>query len=69
MSLAEVLPNVQNLSRTEKVRLFQLLAAELAADKAPVLEAGQTYEVWSPHDAYKAAEVLLKMLEKETTPP
>jgi len=64
MSLAEVLPSVRMLSGVEKLRLIQLLADELASGQAvPQLEAGKTYAVWSPHDAYQAAEVLLQMLE------
>lgn len=65
MSLAEVLPTVQKLSRAEKLRLIELVAAELgrSEDLAP-LEGGQTYSIWSPHDAYQAAEVLLGMLEE-----
>ncbi len=70
MSLTEVLPTVRMLSRIEKLRLIQLLAGELAGvEEPPRLEAGQTYEVWSPHNAYEAAEVLLQMLQKGKTAP
>jgi len=68
MSLAEVLPSARKLSSVEKLRLIQLLAEELAsAQEVPELEAGKTYPVWSPHDAYQAAEILFQMLEKEKT--
>jgi len=64
MALAELLPSVQDLSRVEKLRLLQVLAAELAcSEEASPLQAGQTYPVWSPHDAYAAAETLLSLLE------
>jgi len=66
MSLVEVLPAVRMLSRGEKIRLVQLLTEELASsEEVPGLEAGQCYPVWSPHDAYAGAEVLLQLLEKE----
>lgn len=70
MSLAEVLPTVQTLSRIEKLNLIQVLAEELArSETVPALEAGQTYSIWSPHDAYQGAEVLLQLLEREKTTP
>ena len=70
MSLPEVLPAVKNLSRVEKLRLIELVASDLAcAEEVSGLQAGQTYEVWSPHDAYQAAEVLRDMLEKEKPQP
>lgn len=70
MSLAEVLPTVQRLSRADKLRLIELVAAELGrSEETTLLEAGQTYPIWSPHDAYQAAEVLLHMLEEGKPQP
>jgi hypothetical protein len=70
MSLADVLPAVRVLSRVEKLRLIQFLADELAgSERVPELQDGQTYPVWSPHDAYDAAEVLLRLLEKGKAQP
>jgi hypothetical protein len=66
MSLAEILPNVQNLSRVDKLRLIQFLAQELAAGEGdPSLAAGQPYPVWSPDQAFAAAETLLQILRTE----
>ena len=66
MSLAEVLPAVQTLSRVEKLNLIQVLAEELVrSENVPALEAGHTYPIWSPYDAYQGAEVLLQLLERE----
>jgi len=62
MSLAELLPAVQSLPRSDKFRLMQELIAELAREEA--LEAGE-YPVWSPHDAHQAAASLLLMLEED----
>ena len=35
-----------------------------SAREALRLEPGQSHPVWSPHDAYQAADVLLKMLDQ-----
>lgn len=70
MALADILPTLRQLSRAEKVRLIQLLAEELGGpEPTPHLEAGQSYPVGSPYDAYQAAEVLLGMLPKEKQRP
>jgi hypothetical protein len=66
MSLVELLPDVRSLSRDEKIQLIQLLSEELARDNpSSLLRAGETYSDWSPHTAYDAAEILMKMLEAE----
>ncbi len=65
MSLPELLPSIQALSRGEKLRLAQLLIVDLARDEGvPLLEAGQSYAIWSPYDAYQAADALLAALEQ-----
>ncbi|WP_165074582.1 hypothetical protein [Paludisphaera rhizosphaerae] len=70
MSLAELLPAARSLSRTEKLRLIQVLAAELAeADDSAHLASEAKYPVWSPFDAHQAAAVLLDVLEAEKARP
>lgn len=65
MALAEVLPNVQSLSRLDKIRLIQFLAQELERDDQSLIEPGQSYPVWSPDQAFSAAEALLQALEED----
>ena len=65
MSLAEVLPKVQSLSRLDKIRLIQVLAQELEQDESSLIEPGQSYPVWSPDRAFTAAAVLLQVLADE----
>jgi hypothetical protein len=70
MSLAEVLPTVQKLSRADKLRLIELVAAELGrSEETGPLEGGQSYAIWSPYNAYQAAEVLLEMLKEGKRQP
>jgi hypothetical protein len=64
MSLLELLPDLLSLSRGDKLRLIQLLAAELAQAEEPIpLEAGKSYPLWSPDQAYEAADALSQALE------
>lgn len=65
MNLSEMLPTLHALPRPEKWRLIQLLVADLACEEeTPSIEAGRAYPIWSPHDAYDAADALLKVLEE-----
>lgn len=66
MSLIEILPDIQSLARADKLRLIQFLAQELAeAEAPPSLVAGQSYPIWSPDQAFAAAETLLQTLHAE----
>ena len=66
MSLVEMLSDIQSLPRADKLRLIQFLAQELAETEAPpALVSGESYPVWSPHDAFAAAETLLETLHAE----
>jgi hypothetical protein len=65
MSLAEVLPEVQSLSRLDKIRLIQFLAQALEREDGGLIEPGQSYPVWSPDRAFTAAAALLQALEED----
>ena len=65
MSLIEVLPEAQLLSRSDKLRLIQILAQELERGETGLIEAGQSYPVWSPDRAFAAAATLLQALEDD----
>ena len=66
MSLVEVLPEVQSLSRLDKIRLIQVLAHELEQNESSLIKPGQSYPVWSPDGEFTAAAVLLEVLEEKT---
>jgi hypothetical protein len=69
MSLTEVLPEVQALSRVDKLRLIQWLAADLADEEADLIEPGKAYPLWSPDRAFTAAAAQLQALEDEKGRP
>ncbi len=65
MSLAEMVPSIQDLPRADKLRLMQLLVVGLAEDEGvPLLTAHAEYPIWSPINAFEAAETLTKMLDE-----
>jgi hypothetical protein len=70
MSLAELLPILQSLPRTDKLRVVQFLATELVCEEgAELLTPGRVYHVWSPIEAHEAAAALQKLLEAEKGQP
>ena len=69
MSLVDVLPDVQTLSRLDKIRLIQLLAQELQQDESDMIEPGRSYPVWSPDRAFTAADALLEALKEDRANP
>lgn len=62
MTLAEVLPEVLALSRADRLRLSQLVAEGLANEESMGLRPGMEFEVWSPFEAFEAAQTLQRVL-------
>lgn len=71
MTLAELLPTLQALPRTDKLHAIQFLADELAKDEEDIspLKDGAVYPIYTPYDCYEAAAVLRRVLEEERNLP
>jgi hypothetical protein len=64
MSFPELVSAVKILPRADKLRLMQVLVIDLARDEGvPLLTADAEYPVWTPFNAFSAAETLFKLLE------
>ena len=64
MSLLELSPDVRLLPRADKLRLMQFLVVELAQEEGvSLLAAGAEYPIWTPLNAFSAAETLMDMLK------
>lgn len=64
MSLTELIPAVKILPRADKLRLMQFLVVDLAREEGvPLLIADAEYPIWTPLNAFDAAETLWQMLE------
>ena len=66
MSVKELLPALRELNRADKLRVMQFLVLELAKEEDTLLTAGVDYQVWSPHNAFDAANTLLEALKADT---
>lgn len=70
MTLSEMLSTIQSLPRADKLRLIQLLAADVARDEGVVLDlADKTIPIWSPYDSFEGAAKLLQLLDDDRVAP
>jgi hypothetical protein len=65
MSLSELIPLVNNLSQSDKLSLFKLLAAQVPNAELQAIFSASEYPVWSPYDATEAANILMQMIQDE----
>ncbi len=63
MISTELLNTLRALDRAEKLHVLQVLVSELAQEEAHLLRPNMTYTVWSPYDAYEAAEAMLNLIK------
>ena len=67
MTLTDLIPELQALPRNDKLRVIQMMAAEVAREgDAAISVATGECAVWSPYDAYDGAAALMRALELET---
>jgi hypothetical protein len=71
LTLPDLLPSLEALSRVDKLRAIQYLATDLAKEEGemPFFQSGVPCPVWTPLEAYDAAAALMKMLETERNTP
>jgi hypothetical protein len=63
MPLAQLMSQIQELPKLDKLRLMQFLATELVKEEdANFFVANQEYPVWSPYNCSEAANVLMDLL-------
>ncbi len=65
MTLEELLPTLRELSRADKLRAMQFLVLELAREEGASLSAEAEYPIWTPYNAFEAADTLKKMLQSD----
>jgi len=69
-ALIELWPRLKELSRMDKLRVMHFLLLELAGEESAVLlEDGASNPVWSPYEAFDAADTLVAVLETTSQEP
>ena len=69
LTITDLLPLVRQLNRAEKLHLIQVLVSELAQEETDLIQPGLEYPVWSPYDAYEAADIMLRILRESKEDP
>ena len=70
MTVVELYPKVKMLPRADKLRLMQFIVIDLAQeDGIPLLAADAEYPVWTPINAFEAADTLFQMLQDHKVAP
>jgi hypothetical protein len=68
VSITEIIPAVQALSRSEKFHLAHLLLEDLAREEQPtVFKEGQVYPIFTPEYAPGATAQLAQLLREDGT--
>jgi len=65
--MTELMPMLRSLSRAEKLHVMQYLVSDLAQDESDLLRQNMSYPIWSPYDAFEAADIMLKVLAAENS--
>jgi hypothetical protein len=63
MVSAKLISTLRELSRAEKLYVMQVLISELAQQENDLIQANQSYPVWSPYGADEAADIMLNALK------
>ena len=64
MVSAELLKTIQKLERKDKLYLMQVLISELANEESGLIKSDLSYPIWSPYDAFEAADTMLEVLNR-----
>ncbi|NJL92147.1 MAG: hypothetical protein HC916_22040 [Coleofasciculaceae cyanobacterium SM2_1_6] len=59
----ELLNTLQGLNRANKLYIAQILISDLAQQETALIQTGQSYPIWSPYDAFAAANTMLEVLQ------
>ena len=69
MSISEIMPIIEKLPTSDKLRIIQILAAGLLS-KQPSETVGTLVatELWSPYDSHQAADTLMRFASDQKEP-
>jgi hypothetical protein len=62
MSLVQLIPIVNDLSQSDKLELFELLASQIPEADLQVIFSATEYPVYSPYDSTEAADIMNQMI-------
>ena len=66
MTLTEIISSIQNLNRSEKIYLLQIIVNQLAQEETNLIKPNEEYPIYSPLNAFEAGDTLFKLLAENT---
>lgn len=63
MTWTDLLSDLKQIDRADKLRVMQFLLLEIATDEGALMKSGLTYPVWSPYDSYPVAQEMLTLVQ------
>ena len=67
MEIGQLIPELRKLKRAEKLYIIQILVSELAQEESELIQPGLAYPIWSPFEAFDAADKMLQALNETKT--
>ena len=67
MLSSDLINELRELDRSDKLQVMQFLVSELAQNDGALVNHGIAYPVWSPHHANKAGDNMLSVLKEEAS--
>jgi hypothetical protein len=65
MSLAHLIPMVNDLSQSDKLALLKLLADQIPEADLQAIFSATEYPVYSPYTSTEAADILMQMIKED----
>ena len=62
MTMTELMPLLRQLNRAEKLHVMQCLVSDLAQGESDLLRQDMSYPIWSPYDAFEAADTMFSAI-------
>lgn len=66
MSISEIMPIIEKLPTSDKLKIIQILAAGLLSKQPPeTVGTLVSTDIWSPYDSYQAADTLMRFASEQ----
>ncbi len=66
MNEINIYPELQKLSRVDKLKVMQFLILELAKEEEVQLQSNKTYSIVTPYNSHEAANKLGQLLKEDS---
>lgn len=69
MKWNDLLTDLKQLDRADKLRVMQFLLLEIATEEGTLMKSGLTYPIWSPYGSNQAAQEMFALWQADQEKP